>query len=325
MVGIGCCYHRTVRGGQASVSDVGGFYDRLKGAVYGAAIGDALGAAFESLNSARIERELREPVARHYVYALPGSLLYPRNPGIPSDHTAMALALANALLEPTPSQSTVAAQFQRDLEPNGTFGPLFWNGKPSAPCIAMLRGEQVSADARDNTAATRAYPCSVYRDPSRVLQVAGLQASLSHGHASAIASAQVAALLVHDALYTAAMPLIFPQTIGDDRVNAAWVRRHAIARSSTLLPTHLRDVDSYGWETVAGAHAISLLHSNDPETAIGMAAASGNDTSAIASIVGAMVGAVNGFSALPRRWVEGLAVRNELEEACEKLYSVSRR
>lgn len=315
-----------------SAAGAGEFYDRLKGAVYGAAIGDALGSAFEGLNSARIERELRESVARHYVHALPGSLLYPRNPGIPSDHTAMALALANALVEPMPSEMTLASQFLRDLEPDGTFGPVFWNGRPNTPCVEMLARlrnaslpTQVSADARDHTAATRAYPCGIYRDPLRVQRIAGLQAALSHGNSSAIASAQAVALMVHEALYTAALPLALPQTVQDDRVHAAWVRAHAVARRPTLLPSHLRDVESNAWDIVAGAHAIATLYAREPEVAIGVAAASGNDTCALASIVGAMVGAVNGASALPKRWIEGLALNDELERACEKLYTVSRR
>lgn len=275
-----------------AVADADEFYDRLKGAVYGAAIGDALGSAFAGLNSARIERELREPVARHYLYAFPGSHLYPRNPGIPSDHTGLALALADALLEPTPDSDLLARYF---------------------------------SGARANTVVSRAYPCAAYRDSERVTQVAGLQASLSSAHPSAIASAQAFAIIVHDALHTAALPLALPQAIRDDRMRAAWVRRHTVAHQSSPLPPHLRDVESNVWDTVASAHAIARLHARDPETAIGMAAASGNDTCAVASIAGAMIGAVNGFSALPRRWVEGLSLRDELERACEILYSVSRR
>ncbi len=69
-----------------------------------------------------------------------------------------------------------------------------------------------------------------------------------------------------------------------------------------------------GWVTVATAHAITLIYANEPELAIGAAAASGGDTDTVACIVGALVGARHGVAALPSRWINGLA--NGIAETC---------
>jgi hypothetical protein len=50
-------------------------------------------------------------------------------------------------------------------------------------------------------------------------------------------------------------------------------------------------------------------HADDIESGIAIAAASGGDTDTVASIVGAMLGAVHGRHALPQRWIDGLTFR----------------
>jgi len=69
-----------------------------------------------------------------------------------------------------------------------------------------------------------------------------------------------------------------------------------------------------GWATVATAHAISLLYKDEPEFAIGAAAASGGDTDTVASIVGSIVGARHGAAGMTSRWIDGLA--NGMAETC---------
>jgi len=73
------------------------YADRVAGMMYGAAIGDALGSAFEFVSSDKIEKACGEPFVRDYRSANEGSLLYPRAPGQPTDDTAMALSVAKTL------------------------------------------------------------------------------------------------------------------------------------------------------------------------------------------------------------------------------------
>jgi ADP-ribosyl-[dinitrogen reductase] hydrolase len=304
--------------------------ERLRGALLGAAIGDALGSAFEFVSSAAIERAIGGPVAREFREALPGSLLAPRPPGIPTDDTAMTLALIAALLEPPPLTPT--ALFKRLVAElrhgTGRYADIFWNGGPGGACTAMMRiaesgagpFEGLNPNAGGNGAAMRAHPCGAFPDRAVVADLAAMQAKLSHPHPGAVAAAQVVALIVHDGLYTGRLTTELPAEITDPDMTQAWQHAHRDLRRGERLPRHLLDVDMAGWNTVAAAHAIAQLYVDDPETGIGIAAGSGRDTDTVASITGAMLGAVHGAGALPERWITGLQHRAEIEAAAEALY-----
>jgi ADP-ribosylglycohydrolase len=139
---------------------------------------------------------------------------------------------------------------------------------------------------------------------------------VTHGHPAAIAAAQAVSVLVHDALGGLPVSTEVPRGIDDPKFTAAWQRAHRDLVPGERLPAHLRNVAMSGWETVAAAHAISVLYDGDPERAIGAAAASGGDTDTIACIVGGIVGARSGRSSLPDRWLAGLAA--PAAEACAR-------
>jgi len=308
--------------------------DRIRGSLLGAAVGDAMGSAFEFVSSAAIERAIGSNVVLDYRPALPGSLLAPRDPGIPTDDTAMTLALVEALvLERAPTASALltcmASQLHRQT---GRFRRMFWQGGPGNACVAMMRAvetgaapfESIDRNAGGNGAAMRAHPCGVFANRALVAELASVQARLSHPHPGAVASAQVVALVVHDAIYRDHFGREIPPEITDLTMTSAWERAHARLERGPRLPAHLLDVDMAGWNTVAAAHAIALLHVEEPEVAIGLAAASGRDTDTVASIVGGMLGAKHGAGMLPTRWLSGLCERDAIESAAEALYHAVR-
>ena len=305
------------------------FADRVAGMMYGAAIGDALGSAFEFVSSRAIEAAIGGACARDYHVALRGSLLHPRQPGIPTDDTAMTLALVDALCDPGPSD---VAQFHRRFFAGlargaGLVADMFWNGGPGGTCITAIGVadagagpfERLDPNAGANGAAMRAHPCAIFRDRATVASVASMQARLSHPHPGAVASAQVVALVAHDALMTGRLTSDCPAEVSDATMRRAWEQMHRGGEPGAQLPAHLLDVDMAGWNTVAAAHAIALLYQDDPEAGIGFAAASGKDTDTVASITGAMLGAVHGRRALPQGWMDGLHGRELIEPRIEAL------
>jgi ADP-ribosylglycohydrolase len=309
--------------------------ERIRGSLLAAAAGDALGSAFEFVDSALIERELGSSIARAYHRGMPGSLMPGRPPGIPTDDTAMTLALIDALAlpgSPTPAslQSGMVGALHYD---GGRFASMFYDGAPGNACTSMLnvaaRGakpfESIDPGAGGNGAAMRAHPCGAFADRAFVAELSATQARLSHPYPAAVAAAQVVALIVHEAIYAGHFATELPPEVDEPEMRRAWDRAHRDLTRAERLPAHLRDADMAGWVTVATAHAIAQLYVDDPVRAIGMAAASGQDTDTVATIVGGMLGALHGTAMLPAEWLDGLQGRQLVEEGVETLYDVVRR
>jgi ADP-ribosylglycohydrolase len=293
--------------------------------MYGAAIGDAIGAAFEFVASDAIARHIGAPYARDYVRAMPGSLLHPREAAMPTDDTAMALCVADVILGPeTPSPAAFAQAFLRDLDrTRGRYGRMFWNGGPGEATTRALtrlgRGSDPATcglpDDGGNGAAMRAHPVGFLRDRDAALEVAAVQARVTHGHPATIAAAQAVAVLVYDSFAGADDAAKPPAGVGDETFLRAWEAAHTsdVPEPGQALPKNLRDVGMNGWETVAAAHAIASRFPAAPFDAIAAAAASGGDTDTIASIVGALVGARYGVAILPSALLDGLSARTAID------------
>ena len=305
--------------------------DRIRGMMLGAAIGDALGSAFEMVRSSGIHKQ-HGPIIRKYYAGAPGSLLDGRAPGNPTDDTAMALSLATAISERSEATAaSIAARFTSDLARGGAFGDMFWDGGPGNACVAMLYAvehgarpfESIDPNAGGNGAAMRAHPCAVLPSPGAVAELAAMQARLSHPHPAAVASAQVVALIDHAGLYGGRLSAALPATVSDGTMRDAWAYYHDVREQtgplSEPLPARLRDVNMAGWNTVAAAHSIATLFENDFAAGVGAAAASGEDTDTIASIVGGMLGAVHGAGGLPAHLLKGLAYRATIERVADAL------
>jgi ADP-ribosylglycohydrolase len=291
--------------------------DRIAGSIFGAAIGDALGSAYEMVGNDRIERHLGAAFAWEFEPGIPGSLLEGRAAGLPTDDTAMALSVSFALTSREAlTPELFAKRFLVDLERGrGRFADMFWNGAPGGATTRALRRLQNRAvpasnghpDDGGNGAAMRAHPAGSLSDRDEVLRVAAAQAVVTHGHPAAIAAAQAVAVLVHDAIAGVPDSSDVPAGISDELFIAAWHGAHRDLSPGERLPPQLRNAAMSGWGTVAAAHAIALLYADDPNRAIAAAAASGGDTDTVACIVGALVGARAGRSALRSEWIAGLS------------------
>ena len=64
-----------------------------------------------------------------------------------------------------------------------------------------------------------------------------------------------------------------------------------------------------------------MCWAHDPVTAIGVAAASGEDTDTIASITGAIVGARHCLAAFRKKWLDALVARPLIEDVLQRLLS----
>ena len=149
--------------------------ERIRGSLLGAAIGDALGSAFEFVGSSDIERAIGANFATDYLPAIATSLLAPRRPGNPTDDTAMTLALVDALVKSDPRSPNALLNGMVEClrRGGGPVADMFWNGGPGGACISMLRAaedgaspfERINANAGGNGAAMRAHRCGCLLRP----------------------------------------------------------------------------------------------------------------------------------------------------------------
>ncbi len=280
---------------------------KVRGTLYGVAIGDALGAP----NEGRRPWRIREPVT--------GLRPHRGHPaGTVTDDTELTLALAESLLE------------------RGGFDPedlakrfvlrgarMVGGGRATRAALSRLAaGEpwwRAGTPSAGNGAAMRASPVGLFFEAAdEARRVAFFQGLLTHRDRSALAGAIVNALLV-GALARGARPE--PKLLGwlveairglevplESRLRPGW--RYTLAEALEELPEYIGKPEQafrrYGLgafvlETLPSALALFLSHPEDPETALLTAANAGFDADTLASLVGGWLGAHLGDRGLRSR------------------------
>lgn len=321
------------------------------GVLYGTAIGDAMGGPVEFMGYNAI-------VAR---YGRKG-------PAAPSprvtDDTQMTLAVADALLAaPRPlSPASLERSLRAEL--------VAWNRSPDnnrAPGTTCITACNLLADGRDWTEATvlnskgcganmRVAPVSLLnfdRDgvtPRIRAAVAQFQAALTHGHATALAAADLTAAAVAELLSAGRSGVVDlteclrEYALSQRRVyHEAWLRelwaRPGVASPALFISAgwdeclgaldrvdaalaseeRIEDVCRHvggGWvaeEALAAALLCLMLHPDDPVRVVRQACLTEGDSDSIAAIAGALAGAVHGLSAWPADWVRDIESGDRIE------------
>lgn len=305
-----------------------GAQDRAAGALYGLAIGDALGMPAESLSRAQ--------VAARYGPLLdwfqPGAADQPLAPGRPAgtvtDDTEQALLLARLLI--AGGGRIDPAEFARQLlsweESMRLRGELSLLGPSTKRALAaLLAGTDIAETGRSGTtngAAMRITPVGVATpcddlgglvdqvvEASRVTHNTGVALAGAAAVAAGV-SAGVAGASVPDATETA----IAAASLAAGRGHwvaaadvAARIRWAAGLTAGLGVPAVLDTVYTLvgtslaSQESVPAAFAILAAAPDDPWLVCRMAASAGGDTDTIAAMAGAVAGACHGVAAFPAR------------------------
>ena len=305
--------------------------DRARGALYGLAIGDALGMPTQLLSRAQVI-DRWGPLLTGFEPAPPGHPIAAGRPaGAVTDDTEQAVLLGRLLLSgPVDPREWAAALcgWERDMTARGSLDLL---GPSTRRAIdAVLAGvppEEAGRSGDTNGAAMRIAPVglTVRADDLTALVDAVQQASLvTHNTSVALAGAAAVAAAVSAALdSTAAAATVRLGAAPDAAVAAAalgserghWVAgadvaariRWAAALVSgepsvaeaaeaiySLVGTSLATQES-----VPAAFAVLSAVPEDPWEACLLAASLGGDTDTIAAMAGAIGGAAHGLSAFP--------------------------
>ena len=320
--------------------------DRVAGALFGSAYGDALGRTTEFQSYAEI--------AARYGPGGPRELT--GSPALVTDDTQMALAVAWAVHGVRPDPATLERRLRERF--------VAWanspdnNRAPGATCMTACRELALGtpwqlatvADSKGCGANMRAAPVGLVPgyDLDTLAGVAQLQAALTHGHPTALAASELTAYGVW-ALRQGAALTDLPALLRDrcreqrERYRAEWLgdlwRRRPGAASPEAFAAEGWDeclavldrldaalaapddggdpclTTGEGWiaeEALATALQCALRHRDDPVAGLARAAATGGDSDSIACITGAFLGAAHGMAAWPAEWADRIEYADQL-------------
>jgi len=302
--------------------------ERVAGCVLGAAIGDALGHPVEFITSMEAIRRQFGPEG------VTGYALFWEEDGRKfapyTDDTQMAEVVLRSLLASLQAGESLEPAMQRMGQGFATWAnwPLGGHRTPGLACLrgANQLGRGRAWDAADPEAGgcgsvMRAYPFGLLfaDDEARAEAWATAHSRLTHGHPMALAACAGMAVGVARALTGAAaidvLGGILQAAARHDGETAALCRA---ARAEAEAGTSPEDVLSrlLGWnarEAIAAAVYVFARHPAAPRAALLEAANTPGDSDSIATLVGALVGAVNGLGEFPEAWVAQLERTGELQ------------
>ena len=309
--------------------------DKIAGALYGVAVGDALGGPLEFMTAEQIAQ-------RHgLVTEMIGGGWLSLRPGETTDDTAMTMAVAEGIMEaPESPIPSIGARFIRwaNSGPKDIGGTCrasighaaFLAGKNQSEEYPALADDIWFAAAKDtaeqnhgrsggNGALMRAvYPALYYPEEERAIRETVDQGRMTHWDADSDEACKIYAAVVHCIMADAAaggsdigaLFLGLYNSLGGTRYDVDGIQKKADAE--TLNPTGYV-VDSLECAIYA------LWDSGGFDDAIIKAANMGGDADTIAAICGGLAGALYGFATIPQEWIDALseADRARLDAAVE--------
>lgn len=287
--------------------------DRAVGALLGLAVGDALGTTLEFTR--RDSRPHHSELTGGGPFRLPA--------GAWTDDTAMAVALARSLL-------SRGSFDERDVMENflawwrrgehSCTGTCFDIGNTTADSLARFEatGEPFagSTDERSagNGALMRLAPIAIatFDDGDEAQRLAGVSSRLTHGAPQSVDACAYFAQLLHEAI--AGGDPLAPRTV-DAHPEVA-----AVAAGGWRGKAR-ENISSSGYVVHTLEAALWCVGRGESfEEAVVLAVNLGDDADTVGAVTGQLAGALHGASAIPARWLERLAWRDELERLARGLF-----
>jgi ADP-ribosyl-[dinitrogen reductase] hydrolase len=293
--------------------------DRFRGTLLGLATGEALGAPAEFLTA--------EQVVEKYgvITEMIGGGVHDIAPGEVTDATEMMLCLARSLADNGGFEpEDIMARYGAWLERQPTHASLtvraalisyrsgtHWD-VASRRAFEILGGPTAGNGSLIRCAPVGLFYCS---DAPTRHEVSQRESTLTHF--DRLAGMSCAAF---NDLLTAAL-------FGDLRADLPAIAR-AFDDEDLRVAAVLRDtLDAEVEEVVSSSSVLdtlqtalwTVLHAADFEHAVTMAVNMGNDATAAGAVTGALAGAVFGESGIPPRWLDVLAVRDEVAAVADRL------
>ena len=329
---------------------VTGERDRARGALYGLAIGDALGMPTQMLSRQEITRRWG-PLLSGFEPAPPGHPIAAGMPaGAVTDDTEQAVLLGRLLLAgPVDPRELAAALVAWELDMTAR-GSLDLLGPSTRRAIdAVLAGtppEEAGASGDTNGAAMRITPVGIKvapGDPRALVDTVQEASLVTHNTSVALAGAAAVAAAVSAGIGGADVAAATGYAADAARIAAErghWVAgadvaariRWAAGLVAGRPPQEAAEViyslvgtSLATQESVPAAFAVLSAVPGDPWQACLLAASLGGDSDTIAAMAGAIGGAVHGLAAFPAHAVEVIDAQGfALADLADSLLAVRR-
>ena len=291
--------------------------DRARGALVGLAVGDALGTT--------LEFSTRDAQQHHT--EMTGGGPFRLAPGVWTDDTSMALALADSLVacrgfDPVDAMQRFLGWFRDgDYSPKGECFDIGTTTREAL--IRYARTGMAIAGSTDemsagNGSVMRLAPVAIFAsgDAEVCARIAAAQSRTTHGAPQAVDGCVLLADRLRRAIGGEGLDtLLAPQpfdghpTVQDIAAGLWRGRSRAAIRSSGYV---VHTLEAAFW-AVAGTSSF--------EEAVIRAVNLGDDADTVGAVTGQIAGAVYGMSAIPERWLAPLAWRDRLVAAADDLLS----
>lgn len=295
--------------------------DRLRGAFYGTAIGDALGGPRQFCE--RDEMPLLTDMKPIYNFKMPS--------GCWSDDTSMMLCLAESLTKTGYGPQVLSDQLNNYLKwfkegYNTPTGKAFdIGGTTKRAMMAYSATGKIIADTSDemfqgNGSLMRLAPIGMmfWDDEERAAKEGMLSSQTTHTNTVCLQACGLLASAIALAI----------QGKSKDRILESFCNEHVCKElesiSSGKYQSKTRNqIESHGWVVATLEAALWCFHKTESfEDGLILAVNLGHDADTVGSVYGSLAGAFYGFSNIPDRWLVDLKGKDILEKVYTEFEAV---
>jgi ADP-ribosylglycohydrolase len=304
---------------------------RIRGTVFGQAIGDALGLATEFMSRDDVKRHYPHGV-EHYTDMVRDAHRSRWQPGEWTDDTAQFLCILDSLLEHgTVVPLDIAKRIKNWSEQDGRGGGTTtlrvlevpgYTEQPERAAELLWRSRR--RDLAPNGAVMRSSILGLWhhRDQAKLWSDAQAVCRITHHDPRCVDSCRLIATVVAAHLREEALPGDAAQLLPSDSDprSLAWFQD---VREPDIATLHLDEPNSIGLTLrTASAGWWAAHHPNSFEEGLLAVVHAGGDSDTNGAVAGTVLGARFGIEAIPARWLEGLLERDALEQRCAQLITM---
>lgn len=303
---------------------------KIKSALFGVAIGDALGVP--------VEFKSREYLLQNPVNDMIGYGTYNQPPGTFSDDSSMTFCLAEVLTKDFDLQE-FGQNFVKWYHENfwAARGEIFDIGIATREAINRIaRGEQAEfagnteSESNGNGSLMRILPLLFYIKnlpiPERY-EITKKVSSITHGHIRSVIACFYYLEFAREILLGREKFEIYKKLQEEISVflESLSINPHEISLFDRLLKEDISKLDEaeiqssgYVLHTIE-ATIWCLLTTDNYKDATLKAVNLGEDTDTTSAVLGGLAGLLYGFDSIPKNWVEQIARKEDIENLCERL------